>query len=228
MKTFISIVDLLERIKICANLKNDAELARFLGKSPSVLSNWKARNSIDYDLIFSKCEHFNLDWLLTGRGAKFIRDKQDVQILHQPKCPEILDDQEVILYDVNAAANLKTLFDNKSQNILGKISIPNIPKCDGALFINGDSMYPLLKSGDIVGYKELNNFQHVIYGEMYLISFEQDGDEFLTVKYVNKSEKPGYIKLVSYNAHHCDMDIPISTINAIALIKFSVRKNTMI
>lgn len=68
MKTFIEKQNILERIKICKNLKNDADLARFLGISPATLSNWKSRGSIDYDLVFSKCEHVNLDWLLAGRG----------------------------------------------------------------------------------------------------------------------------------------------------------------
>ena len=226
---------LIDRVKELVSIKGISarKFAENIGFNYTTLNNYfnGTRNTIDSTLlekIISTYDDVNSEWLLSGVGNPLKGTRTNVQILHQSKCTEILDDQEVILYDVNAAANLKTLFDNKSQNILGKISIPNIPKCDGALFINGDSMYPLLKSGDIVGYKELNNFQHVIYGEMYLISFEQEGDEFLTVKYVNRSEIKDHIKLVSYNSHHCDMDIPISTINAIALIKFSVRKNTMI
>ena len=35
MKTFIEKQDILERIKICKNLRNDADLARFLGISPA-------------------------------------------------------------------------------------------------------------------------------------------------------------------------------------------------
>lgn len=190
-----------------------------------------------------KCEkiiyaypEINLDWLITGQGPMLkeealssrISDRPKVQLLHQPPYTEKVEDQEVILYDVNAAANLKTLFDNKSQNILGRIKIPDMPRCDGAVYVNGDSMYPLLKSGDIIAYKEVHNFEYVIFGEMYLVSFGLDGDEYLTVKYVNKSDKENYIMLVSYNPHHHPMEIPISSINAIALIKFSIRKNTMI
>ena len=53
-----------------------------------------------------------------------------------------------------------------------------IPKCDGGLRIVGDSMYPLLKSGDIVFYKQVHDIMHsIIWGEMYLISFDIDGDE---------------------------------------------------
>ena len=53
-----------------------------------------------------------------------------------------------------------------------------IPKCVGGLRIVGDSMYPLLKSGDIVFYKQVHDIMHsIIWGEMYLISFDIDGDE---------------------------------------------------
>lgn len=167
------------------------------------------------------------EWLLTGEGSMLKEDKTEVTFLSHTKVPEALSDQDIILYDINAAANLKTLLGDKSQNILGKISIPDIPKCDGAVYVKGDSMYPLLKSGDIIAYKEVHNFDSVVKGEMYLISFELDGDEYLTVKYVNHSEKEGCIKLVSYNTHHDPMDIPISSIYAMALVKVSIRMNTM-
>lgn len=187
--------------------------------------------------IANKFSEIDKEWLLTGRGSMLKEGPQtqdppfvtpEVQMIHQPPYTEKIEEQEVILYDVNAAANLKTLFDNKSQNILGRIKIPDMPRCDGAVYVNGDSMYPLLKSGDIIAYKEVHHLNCVIFGEMYLVSFGLDGDEYLTVKYVNKSENQDHIMLVSYNPHHHPMDIPISSINAIALIKFSVRKNTMI
>ena len=37
-------------------------------------------------------------------------------------------------------------------------------------------MYPILKSGDIIGYKEISSFDNVIYGEIYLVSFMIDGE----------------------------------------------------
>ena len=88
-------------------------------------------------------------------------------------------------------------------------------------------MYPILKSGDIVGFKSISNFNDVIYGEMYLVSFDRGGDEYLAVKYVNHSDKPGCIRLVSYNAHHDPMDLPLQSVSAMAIVKFSIRKNLM-
>ena len=150
-----------------------------------------------------------------------------MEILHNPKAVEPVDDRSVMLDDITAAANLKTLFTNKQQYALGKILIPNISACDGAVYVNGDSMYPILKSGDIIGYKEISSFNNVIYGEIYLVSFMIDGDEYLAVKYANRSEKEGCIKLVSYNTHHEPMDIPLAAINAMASVKFSIRRHMM-
>lgn len=58
---------ILSRIKQHYNFKTDTELSDFLGVSKSTLSNWNKRNSIDYDLIFSKCEQIDKNWLLTGK-----------------------------------------------------------------------------------------------------------------------------------------------------------------
>lgn len=162
---------------------------------------------------------------------KLYRQFTDVEItrMDHPKSAEKLDDAEVPLYDIDAAANLRTLMGDKTANILGRISIPNIPSCDGAVYVRGDSMYPLLKTGDIVAYKMVNDIQSLVDGEMYLVNLEMDGDEYLTVKYVHHSAKgEGWVQLASYNQHHGPMDVKVENIKAIALVKFSVRINTMV
>lgn len=240
MKTFYSKQDIISRLKEAYNIQKDTDLANLLGISKSTLSNWISRDSIDYDRVFSKCEHINIDWLLTGRGSMLREERQmedkpepvkspQIQILHHPKVPEKkITQQSIPLYDVSVAANLKTVFDNKDQNILGEISMPDIPHCDGAVYVRGDSMYPLLKSGDIVGYKEIHDFSNVIYGEMYIVAYDIEGDEYVCVKYINRSEQDGCVKLVSYNPHHDPKDIQVTRITAMALVKFSIRMNTII
>lgn len=88
-------------------------------------------------------------------------------------------------------------------------------------------MYPLLKSGDIILYKQLNDVRDVFWGDMYLLSIDIDGEEYITVKYVQKSEHEGFIKLVSQNPHHADKEVEMSRIRAIALIKASIRMHTI-
>ena len=184
------------------------------------------------DLLSAVCsarEDINPDYILTGRGTPLRQQPEVAQIFHPKSIEKAEEDGLITLYDVEAAANLKSLFDNKDQNILGQINIPNIPKCDGAVYVKGDSMYPLLKSGDIVAYKEVPlEMSHIFFGEMYLVSIDLDGDEYLTVKYVQHSEKgEDWIKLVSYNQNHQPKDFPLSSVRAMALVKLSIRMNTM-
>lgn len=197
------------------------------------LSNAKSgRNAIQIDVVEYLCssnDKINSDYILTGRGTPLRENIEATQVYHPKYTEKLESDGAITLYDVEAAANLKTLFDNKDQNILGQISIPNIPKCDGAVYVKGDSMYPLLKSGDIVAYKVIPvDMRHIFFGEMYLVSIDMDGDEYLTVKYVNHSDKgEDWIKLVSYNQYHQPKDFPLSSVRAMALVKLSIRMNTM-
>lgn len=221
---------IIERIKLFREYLGLGQTAFEVnvGVAKGYFSNVKTLGSDKIMRIHEKYPTLNIEWLITG-GGNMLKDNEYIQCLDHPKAIEkTLTDQEVNLYDIYAAANLKTLFLNKDQNILGKISIPDMPKCDGAVYVTGDSMYPLLKSGDIVVYKEVRDFQNVIYGEMYLVSFELDDDDYLAVKYINRSEEEGKIKLVSYNTHHEPKDIPVDSIRAMALVKLSIRKNTMI
>lgn len=223
--------EIVDRAKQVKGFRRDKELAEFLGISRSTLSNWVTRNSIDFPLVLGRLNEVDYNWLLTGKGTPQkqhnVCEEGEVEILHNPKAVEAMDTRTVSLYDITAAANLKTLLTDKCQRVLGEIHIPNIPRCDGAVYVSGDSMYPILKSGDIVGFKMLNNLDSVIFGEMYLVSFMLDGDDYLAVKYVGRSDKEGCLKLISYNQHHEPMDVPMDTIGAMAIVKFSIRKNLM-
>lgn len=67
---------ILNRIKIYLKLKNDKDLADFLGIKPNVLSNWYTRNSIDYDIVFTKCDFIDKNWLITGNDNPCINDNK--------------------------------------------------------------------------------------------------------------------------------------------------------
>ena len=175
----------------------------------------------------------NPDRLLTGRGnMEKEPDQQQAGIQVQEKFPlktdNLVDLQRIPLYNLEATAGLVSLFNDVDAIPISYISLPDLPACDGAVYVRGDSMYPLLKSGDIVLYKQVHDMQYgIFWGEMYLISANVDGDEFVTIKYIHKSERENCVKLVSHNQHHEPKDIPISMIRALALVKASVRYNTI-
>lgn len=107
---------------------------------------------------------------MTGQGNIFIENesisRNNKIETFRLKTDSSLESQQIPLYDIEAVAGLVLLFqDSKAQEPIDHISIPHLPKCDGAVYVTGDSMYPLLKSGDIVLYKEINDIRNEIFGE---------------------------------------------------------------
>ena len=189
--------------------------------------------------ISNKFDEIDAGWLLTGKG-EMIKNKEDALTVNQVAEPEIsmynlktdyfgIDKQMIPLFDFAASAGIVSIFHDNSNNVpLDYISVPNAPKCDGAIFVRGDSMYPLLKAGDIICYKTISNIDNLIYGEMYLLDIDNGDDQYLTVKYVQKSDLGDkYIKLVSQNVHHDPKEEKVSNIRALAIVKLSIRYNTI-
>lgn len=214
---------------------NKSEFARIIGVSPQAVNTWISRNTFDIDIVYAKCVNISPEWLLTGKGPMLKPTTEESQVkvkpIPQPRSIEKKEDTQVVyLYDFEATAGLKALFDNNKQNIIDTIKIPNLPKCDGAIRIVGDSMYPLLKSGDIILYKQQStDMNNLLYGEMYLLSYDIDGEDYIVVKYIRKSDKgEPFVTLGSENPAYAARDIDFRRITALALVKASVRINCII
>ena len=86
-----------------------------------------------------------------------------------------------------------------------------------------------MKSGDIICYKHISDLQNNLrFGEIYLLYINDGDDEYLTVKYVQTSERGDeYVKLVSQNKYHAPKDEHLSHILGAAIVKLSIRYNTL-
>lgn len=69
MKTFFNKELIINRLKEANNFHTDKELADFLGISKTTISNWYSRNALDFELVLSKCEHIDINWLLFGKNS---------------------------------------------------------------------------------------------------------------------------------------------------------------
>lgn len=202
------------------------------GIANGVLDKETGLSEDNIEKYISAFPDINADWLLTGKGSMFrafLDEKVVVTGVREGRTMRRNGSQLVPLYNISATAGIVELMSGDMQKKLipiDFISIPNLPKCDGALPVTGDSMYPLLKSGDIALYKEVHNRQNVIWGEMYLVAIQHEGDEFFFAKYLQRSTKEGWVKLVSQNQHHQDKEFPMDSIKALALIKATIRINT--
>lgn len=234
-------INIVEKLQEYLSFKNISVAAaeREIGLSNASLSKpFRAKTTIKTDTLekfLFAYNDINPMWLMDHSPEMLLKSEnghvnEPMQVYKVKKSKEaIIGIQEVPLYDLEATAGLQELFDTgKAHRILDTIKIPNLPKCDGAIPITGDSMYPLLKSGDIILFKQ-TSVENIFYGEMYLVSVKIDHwEEYVTVKYVQKSEKgEDYVKLVSQNQHHQSRDIHVQHIIAIAMVKASVRYNTM-
>lgn len=242
------ITNIKERILQIAEFKGIAK-ELFFKQIGMTYGNFKGKsketpiNSNALEDIITNNPEINLLWLLTGKGSMINNvsektilkeyecssNKEDV-VVYESKCL-IKDNQQIPLYDIEASAGIVSLFnDMQRNNVVDYLHVPGIPKCDGAIYITGDSMYPLLKSGDIVLYKKINDPINSIYfyGEMYIIGINQEDDDYIVVKYIHKSDiSDQHIRLVSQNQHHDPIDILKSQVRALALIRASIRINSM-
>ncbi|AZI53867.1 S24 family peptidase [Epilithonimonas vandammei] len=215
------------------------KLEQNIGASKGVLSRAISNNSdIQSKWLLNLVENYpryRTDWIITGAEPMLkksnVSDADIVPVKVNRKTKDkIYEEQEVPLYDIEVAAGLKDILDNtKSQRILDMIRIPGLPKCDGALPATGDSMYPLLKAGDLVCFRRAS-FDSIFWGEMYILDLQiDDWDTILTVKFIQKSDiGEDYVKLVSQNQHHQPKDVRKDQIRAIAMVKATIRINSMI
>jgi hypothetical protein len=190
--------------------------------------------------ILDNCLELDPVWLLTGKGDMIIcspyEENSIVNFVNEPREPFLKSKpnvplQKVPLYDIKILKSAEILFsDDNTESPISHITIPNLPKCDGAIYASSDSMYPLLKSGDIIIYKKITaTIENIYWGEMYLITLiNDDEDEFVMLRWIQKSDKAeDFVKLVSENKHRESKDLHISTIKGLALIKASIRINSM-
>ena len=147
--------------------------------------------------------------------------------LYQLRTDKNIQKQSIPIYDVEAVAGITPIFtDLNQQKPIDYLHIPNAPKCDGGIYATGDSMYPLIKSGDILAYKIITDLENDIYwGQMYILYIDIADDLFRTVKYVKKGSTSKHVLLVSVNKHHEDKEVHLSKIKAMAQVKLSVRIN---
>ena len=78
---------ILKKIMSHLNIHKDYLFADFLGISQSTLANWFKRDVINYELIISKCDFLDANWLLTGKGSMLKSSAPDSAVVNEPETP---------------------------------------------------------------------------------------------------------------------------------------------
>lgn len=198
-------------------------LSRAISNKSDIQSKWISR-------IVENYPQYSGDWLLTGNGEpeKISVSSVNVQEEFSLRTDRKIEVQDIPLYDMSATAGLVAIFNDRNIRPEDHLRIPNLPMVDGAIYVRGESMMPLLKSGDIIIYKKLElSLDSILWGQIYLLSFIAGGDTFTVVKYVQKSDQPGYVRLVSHNEQFQPKDIRLDSICALAIVKASITFHTI-
>lgn len=213
---------------------NDKELAEKIGYTKSSFSqilNEKVPLSDKFiDKLCSVNENINKVWVLLEEGEILKPDTitHPIEINRKTK-DTIYEIQRVPLFNLEATMGLVPLVDGNGvdeEKVIDYITIPSMPSCDGAIYASGDSMYPLLKSGDMIAYKRIAvERASIFFGEMYVVAVKLDESSTMkTIKFVHQSDLgDDYVKLVSHNQHHAPKDVKLSQIAAIGLVRASIR-----
>ena len=227
-----------ERLLADGTVTDKKTFAAGIGISPSMVTEiHKGRSSVGTAAIQNLVLVYNVspDWLLTGDGEMLRSEREpsniEITTINQSKRIEKKEEMQVVnLYDFRAAAGLKTILENSRADILDTIHVPNLPKCYGGIYVIGDSMYPLLKPGDIILYKKQTiDIQNIVYGKIYILSYNIDGDDYAVIKYVRRSEQgEPYLSLESENPEHAASELDFRRVTAIALVKAMIRVGSLI
>jgi Bacteriophage CI repressor helix-turn-helix domain. len=171
---------ILNRFKQVKKIHSDADLAEYLGITKSNLSNWRSRNSIDYDLLFTNCEGINLDWLINGEG-EMLRTAADGR-------PSAVKTSKMIPFydDVCTIGSCNSI----SASVDGCMPASEwidagdwFPEAGAAIRHYGDSMieYP---SGCILALKKVEDLRLILWGRNYCI----ETSEFRITKRLQSGE----------------------------------------
>ena len=229
MKTFYSKQDVLNRLKEAYNIQKDTDLAGLLGISKSTLSNWVSRDSLDYDKVFSKCEHINIDWLLTGRGSMLksegvplMGDKEGGK---EEVLPEInYEYKGAPYYNVDFIGGFDLVLNDQTRNPDYYINFAPYNK-EGVIWctITGHSMEPELNNGDFIAMKEMHSpIQYLPAGEIYGIITE----DYRTVKRIRMADQKGFVRLIPTNKspEYAEQEIPVEMIRKVYAVLGSMHR----
>lgn len=174
--------------------------------------------------VLNAFPELNRDWLLYGEGQMLRRELKSFDKTAEGKKSV----RNVPVYELAATAGFLNIYQDCSSEATDYLTIPNLPAVDGAIYARGDSMSPLIESGDIVIFKKVELCaDNILWGNIYIVSYTVDGDDFTVLKYLRQSSRSGFIRLESFNVRYDPQDIPANSITALALVKASITFHTI-
>ena len=188
------------------------EFARRIGVDSSNMSKYlNGKLPLNDSLINRIVVNLGLskDWITSGSDLPYAKQPAampseamvfDGQIRNVPST----DRQGTPVYDIDVTAGIMPrarMF--ATENIVGYVNLPGIPEGCRIVTVSGDSMYPVIRSGDFIAVRELSNLQQIFWGQIYVVVL----DDYCMVKYVRRHDDPEMVILRSENRNYDDMEV---------------------
>lgn len=224
---------------------NKSQFAKRLGVSAQGLSTWLSRNTFDIELIYSKCENINPEWLLTGKGNMLKEQERQNSSIYSssintertptikqlpigeiPHTPEAIPFAEAARNGLNPIPLVTTRvaagfgcadFAIEEADIKDYYVIPKFKNChvDFMIEITGLSMYPHFNSGDVIACSILRNTQFLQWNKCHVIATREQG---MLVKRIMPGDDKEHLRAISDNKDYPPFEIPVDEITGIAVV----------
>lgn len=205
---------ILNKIKAHLGFDKNTDFANYLGISPQALSNWYSRGTYDIELLYTKCEDFNTQFLITGTGPALKADLPKATHVDQ------ISESSIPLIPISAFAGVVNGEVSVLELECERYIIPIFKDAEFLIPVKGSSMVPKYSSGDIVACKKLSlNDIFFQWNKVYVI----DTDQGVLVKRIHKGHDQEHIKIVSENPQYDPFELHMSKIHAISIVIGVVR-----
>ena len=161
-------------------------------------------------------------WLLTGEG-EMIKSKPSTS----NKKSMIDPDYIIPLFSPVGVQKIESIILNEVDPV-DYLAIPGITNADGAIYIPLDPIARKMKksTGDILVYKRTKpSLDNISFGQLYLLTYNEESESRTTLAYVNQSETTDRIKLQSYGGFYESKVISLKSVVVMVQVMASIIYN---
>ena len=208
---------IIREIKLHLGFKNDTELADFLGIKQNTLSTWKSRNTMDYDLIISKCDFIDANWLLTGEGKMLKSETTKTETSKEESV------KGIPLVNATAIGGYgNNVFSFEERDVKDYYVIPKFKhkQVDFMIEVEGSSMYPKYNSGDVVACRIIKERNFIQWNKTHVIATREQG---IIIKRIKPSDTPNSLLMISDNESYDPFNVPEEEIEGLAVVVGVIR-----
>lgn len=168
-------------------------------------------------------------WLETGEDLPFAK-QQPQQLITVPESRIITEPTKALVkkgtpvYDIDVTAGYQPqarMFTD--DQIIGFVDLPDMTSTNCRIVrVSGDSMSPVIRSGDYIAVRELSNLRQIFWGQIYVVIL----DDYRLVKYVRRHDDPSMVILRSENRRYDDMEIDRADIRDLMFVQNIIHVDT--